>query len=64
VDETRGVTVISGIISPTVVEWAERARPGGHVAGWVVRPLTGHHEPLELVREHAPAHEIAGLRAA
>jgi hypothetical protein len=38
---TRGVTVISGIITPTVVEWAERARPGALVAGWVMRPLTG-----------------------
>lgn len=68
------------ILTPAVMEWAERTRPGARVAGCAVRPLaggavarrveqvtlhmTGHHDPLELVRKQAPAHEIAGLRAA
>ena len=65
---------------PAVLAWAERRAPGARVAGCAVRPLaggavarrvdqvtlhlTGHHEPLELVYKQAPAHEIAGLRAA
>ncbi len=69
-----------GIISPAVLDWAGRVRPGARVASTTVRPLagghvaqrvdlvtlhlTGPHEPLELVRKDAPGHEIAGLRAA
>jgi hypothetical protein len=72
--------VTAAIITPAVLEWAERVRPGARVANCTVRPLsggnvaryveqvtlhlTGSHDPLELVRKEAPAHEIAGLRAA
>ena len=68
------------ILTPAVMEWAGRAAPGARVARCSVRPLaggavadrvdqvtlhlTGHHDPLELVRKQVPAHEIAGLRAA
>ncbi|HEY8046536.1 MAG TPA: hypothetical protein VIF35_19885 [Streptosporangiaceae bacterium] len=68
------------ILTPAVMEWAGRAAPGARVARCAVRPLaggavarrvdqvtlhlTGHHDPLELVRKQVPAHEIAGLRAA
>ena len=70
----------SEILTPAVTEWAGRAAPGTRVARCSVRPLaggavarqvdqmtlhlTGHHDPLELVRKQALAHEIAGLRAA
>jgi hypothetical protein len=76
----RGAAVTAGIISPAVLEWAERVKPGARVASCTVRPLSGgnvarhveqvtlhlagSHDPLELVRKEAPAHEIAGLRAA
>jgi len=69
-----------GIITPGVLEWAARAAPGAQVTGCAVRPLAGGavatwveqvslqlagpHDPLELVRKQASAHEIAGLRAA
>ena len=69
-----------GIISPAVLEWAERVKPGARLASCTVRPLSGgsvarrvaqvtlhlagSDDPLELVRKDAPAHEIAGLRAA
>jgi hypothetical protein len=72
--------VTSEILTPAVMEWAGRAAPGARVARCSVRPLTGgavarqvdqvtlhltgHREPLELVRKGALAHEIAGLRAA
>jgi hypothetical protein len=72
--------VTGEILTPAVMEWAGRAAPGARVARCAVRPmagggvarrvdqvtlhLTGHHDPLELVRKQAPAHEIAGLRAA
>ena len=68
------------ILTPAVLEWAGRAAPGARVArcsvstlaggavadrvDQVTLHLTGHHDPLELVRKHVPAHEIAGLRAA
>jgi hypothetical protein len=67
-------------ITPAVLEWAGRARPGARVAGCAVRPLAGGsvarrvervtlqlaggQDPLELVRKDAAANEIAGLRAA
>jgi hypothetical protein len=70
----------AGVITPAVLEWAERIKPGARVASCTVHPLTGgnvarrveqvtlhltgNHDPLELVRKQAPAHEIAGLRAA
>jgi hypothetical protein len=44
-----------------------RPLAGGAVArrvDQVTLHLTGHHDPLELVRKQVPAHEIAGLRAA
>jgi len=72
--------VTADILTPAVMEWAGRAAPGARVARCSVRPLaggavadrvdqvtlhlTGHHDPLELVRKQVPAHEIAGLRAA
>ena len=72
-----GAAETSEILTPAVMEWAA---PGARVARCAVRPLaggavarrvdqvtlhlTGHHDPLELVRKQAPAHEIAGLRAA
>ena len=75
-----GSSVTSDILAPAVMEWAGRAVPGARVARCSVRPLTGgavarqvdqvtlhltgHREPPELVRKEAPAHEIAGLRAA
>ena len=75
-----GSSVTSEILTPAVMEWAGRAAPGARVARCSVRPLTGgavarqvdqvtlhltgHREPLELVRKGVPAHEIAGLRAA
>ena len=65
------------ILTPAVMEWAGRAAPGARVIRCAVRPLaggavarrvdqvtlhlTGHHDPLELVRKEAHAHEIAGL---
>jgi hypothetical protein len=45
---------------------AVRPLAGGAVAlrvEQVTLHLTGPHDPLELVRKQAPAHEIAGLRA-
>ena len=70
----------SGLITPTVLEWAGRVRPGACVADCTVRPmaggavadrvdqvtlhLTGGLGTLDLVRKEVPAHEIAGLRAA
>ena len=70
----------AGIITPAVLAWAGRLKPGASVADCTVRPLaggavarrvdqvtlhlTGSHGALELVRKEAPAHEIAGLRAA
>jgi hypothetical protein len=75
-----GAAVTGDILTPAVTEWAGRAAPGARVARCAVRPLaggavarrvdqvtlhlTGHHDPLELVRKQVPAHEIAGLRAA
>jgi hypothetical protein len=72
--------VDSGIITPAVLEWAGRVKPGARVADCTVRPLTGGavadrvehvtlhltggHGTLDLVRKEVPAHEIAGLRAA
>jgi hypothetical protein len=72
--------VTTGIITPAVLEWAERMRPGARVVSCTLRPLAGgtvarrveqvtlhlagDQDPLELVRKEAPAHEIAGLRAA
>ena len=69
-----------GIVTPAVLDWAGRIRPGADVADCTVRPLAGGSvarrveqltlhltdggEPLELVRKDAPALEIAGLRAA
>jgi Phosphotransferase enzyme family len=69
-----------GIVTPEVLDWAGRVRPGAGVADCTVRPLAGGAvarlvermtlrltdggEPLELVRKDAPALEIAGLRAA
>ena len=44
-----------------------RPLSGGNVASYVEQVtlhLAGSHDPLELVRKEAPAHEIAGLRAA
>jgi hypothetical protein len=64
---------------PDVLAWAERVRPGTAVASCTVRPLAGGDVAdrveqmtlhlagggrLELVYKDAPAHEIAGLRAA
>ena len=70
----------AGILTPAVLDWAGRIKPGARVAGCTLRPLaggavaqrvdqvtlhlTGSHGGLELVRKEAPAHEIAGLRAA
>ncbi len=70
----------AGSITPAVLEWVGRIKPGASVARSTVRPLaggavarrvdrvtlhlTGNHGALELVRKEAPAHEIAGLRAA
>jgi hypothetical protein len=72
--------VDSGIITPAVLEWVGRVRPGARVASSTVRPLargavadrvdqvtlhlTGGHGTVDLVRKEAPALEIAGLRAA
>jgi hypothetical protein len=72
--------VDSGIITPAVLEWAERVKPGARVADCTVQTLAGGavakqvdhmtlhladgHGTLDLVRKEAPAHEIAGLRAA
>ena len=69
-----------GIVTPAVLEWVGRVRPGAVVAQCTVRPLAGGAvarrvervtlhltdggEPLELVRKDAPGLEIAGLRAA
>jgi Ser/Thr protein kinase RdoA (MazF antagonist) len=67
-------------LDPAVTQWAERAVPGARVTGCTARPLpggfvarfverltlhlSGGHDPVELVRKEAAAHEIAGLRAA
>jgi hypothetical protein len=67
-------------VTPAVLEWAEHNAPGARVTGCELRPLAGGavarqvdrvtlrldggRDPLELVRKQAPAHEIAGLRAA
>jgi hypothetical protein len=72
--------VDSGIITPAVLEWVGRVRPGARVASSTLRPLaggavadrvdqvtlhlTGGHGSVDLVRKEAPALEIAGLRAA
>jgi hypothetical protein len=72
--------VTGGIVTPEVLEWAGRVRPGAVVTDCTVRPLAGGNvarqaerltlhltdggEPLELVRKDAPGLEIAGLRAA
>ena len=77
---TDTTSVDSGIITPAVLEWAGRLRPGARVANSTVRPLaggavadrvdqvtlhlTGGHGTVDLVRKEVPAHEIAGLRAA
>lgn len=68
------------MIDPAVRERAGRAVPGARVDSCTVRPLAGGavpcyveqltlhlaggHDRLELVRQEASAHEIAGLRAA
>src|SRR5712671_4065194 len=67
-----GAAVTGDILTPAVMEWAGRTAPGARVAGGAVARrvdqvtlhLTGHHDPLELVRKQAPAREMAGLRAA
>jgi hypothetical protein len=67
-------------MTPAVLEWARRIRPGARVIDCTVRPLaggavarqveqvtlhlTGGDGPLELVRKDASDREIAGLRAA
>jgi hypothetical protein len=71
--------VSGAAIDPDVLAWAGRVRPGTQVAGCTVRPLAGGGVAdrveqltlhlagggrLELVYKDAPAHEIAGLRAA
>jgi Phosphotransferase enzyme family len=72
--------VDSAIITPAVLEWAGRLKPGARVADCTVRPLpggavarrvdhvtlhlTGGHGTLDLVLKEVPALEIAGLRAA
>jgi hypothetical protein len=72
--------VTSDIVTPAVLAWVERTVPGARVAGCELRPLdggavarrvdqvtlylAGRRDPVELVRKQAPAHEIAGLRAA
>ncbi len=70
----------SEIVTPAVLAWVDRAVPGARVARCELRPLdggavarrvdqvtlhlAGRRDPVELVRKQAPAHEIAGLRAA
>jgi hypothetical protein len=72
--------VTSDIVTPAVLAWVERTVPGARVDGCELRPLdggavarrvdqvtlhlAGRRDPVELVRKQAPAHEIAGLRAA
>ena len=69
-----------GIVTPAVLDWVGRVRPGAVVADCAVLPLAGGNvarrvgrvtlhladggEPVELVRKDAPGLEIAGLRAA